>query len=94
MAWPTGGEPLSLEHPTRSTSIVLPFGLRNAAVTVSHLVAQCMIPSPVNNKFVGMIESITESLHGLLAEGSGSDSSSDSDRGAIIPLGNASWQKC
>ena len=30
---------LSLEHSARSALTVLPFGLRNAAVTVSHLVA-------------------------------------------------------
>ena len=65
--------------------MVLLFSLRNTAVTVSHLVAQCMIPSPVNNKFVGMIESITESVHDLLAEGPGSDSGSNSSRGSHHP---------
>jgi len=85
MAWLARGEPLSLEHHIRSAPTVLPFGLRNAAATVSHLVAQRMIPSPMNNEFVGMIESITESLHGLLAEGPGSDSSSDSSRGSHHP---------
>ena len=65
--------------------MALPFGLRNAAATVSHLVAQRTIPSPANNKFVGMIESITESLHGLLAEGPGLDSGSDSSRGSHHP---------
>ena len=44
-----------------------------------------MIPSPTNNEFMGMIESITESLHGLLAEEPGSDSSSDSSRGSHHP---------
>ena len=62
--------------------MVLLFGLRNAAATVSHLVAQRTIPSPANNEFVGMIESDTESLHVLLAEGPGSDSGSDSGRGS------------
>ena len=65
--------------------MVLSFSLRNAAATVSHLVAQRTIPSPVNNEFVGMIESITESLHDLLTEGPGSDSSSDSSRGSRHP---------
>ena len=40
MAWLTRGEPLSLEHLIRSAPTVLPFGLRNIVVTVSHLVAQ------------------------------------------------------
>ena len=40
---------LSPKHPTRSALIVLPFGLRNTAATISHLVAQCMIPFPANN---------------------------------------------
>ena len=65
--------------------MVLPFGLRNAAAIVSHLVAQRTISSPMNNEFVGMIKSITESLHGLLAEGLGSDSGSDSSRGSHHP---------
>ena len=65
--------------------MALPFGLRNAVVTVSHLVAQRMIPSPANNEFMGMIESITESLHGLLVEGPGSDSGSNSSGGSHHP---------
>ena len=65
--------------------MVFLFGLRNAMATVSHLVAQHTIPSPVNNEFVGMIESIMEYLHGLLAEGPRSDSSSDSSRGSHHP---------
>ena len=64
---------------------MLPFGLRNTAATISHLVAQRTIPSPMNNEFMGMIESITESLHDLLAEGPGSDSGSDSSRGSHHP---------
>jgi len=39
----------------------------------------------MNNEFVGMIESITESLHGLLMEGLGSDSGSNSSRGSHHP---------
>ena len=73
------------EHSARSTPMALPFGLRNATATISHLVAQRTIPSPTNNEFVGMIESITETLHGLPAEGSGSDSSSDCGRGSHHP---------
>ena len=65
--------------------MVLPFGLRNTTAIVSHLVAQRTIPSPANNEFVGMIESVTESLHGLLLEGLGSDSGSDSGRGSHHP---------
>ena len=65
--------------------MVLPFGLRNSVATVSHLVAQSTIPSSVNNEFMGMIESVTESLHGLLAEGPGSDSGSNSSRGSHHP---------
>ena len=72
---------LSSKHPAWSTLIVLPFGLRNTAATISHLVAQRVIPFPMNNEFMGMIESITESLHGLFAEKPWSDSGSDSSRG-------------
>ena len=76
---------LSLEHSAWSTPTVFSFGLRKAAATVSHLMAQRMIPSPANNEFVGMIESITESLHGLLTKGPGSDSGSNFGRGSHHP---------
>ena len=65
--------------------MVLPLGLRNAIETVGHLVAQRTILSPANNEFVGMIESIMKSLHGLLAEEPESDSGSDSSRGSHHP---------
>ena len=65
--------------------MALPFGLCNTTATVSHLMAQLTIPSPVNNEFMGMIESITESLYGLLAEGLGSNSGSNSGRGSHHP---------
>ena len=65
--------------------MALPFGLRNATATVSHIVAQRTIPSPANNEFVGMIESVMESLHGLLMEEPESDSASDSGRGSHHP---------
>ena len=65
--------------------MAFPFGLRDTAMTTSHLVARRAIPSPTNNEFIGMIESIIESLHGLLMEGPGSDSGSDSDRGSHHP---------
>ena len=68
--------------------MAFPFGLRNTAATVSHLVAQHAISSPTNNEFMGMIESITESLHGLLVEGLVSDSGSNSGRGSHHP----SWE--
>ena len=64
---------------------MLSFGLHNAAATVSHLVAQRTILSPVNNEFVGMIKSVMESLHGLLTEGPGSDSGSNFGRGSHHP---------
>ena len=76
---------LSSEHSARSAQTAFSFGLRNAATTVSYLVAQRTIPSPTNNEFVGMIESITESLHGLLVEEPGSDSGSNSSRGSHHP---------
>ena len=76
------GEPLSLEYLIRSTPTVLPFGLRNAAETIGHLVAQCMIPSPANDEFVGMIEHVVESFHDLLAE---EPSGSNSSRGSHHP---------
>ena len=64
---------------------MLPSGLCNAVATVSHLVAQRTILFPANNEFMGMIKSITESLHSLLAEGLGLDSGSDSSRGSHHP---------
>ena len=76
---------LSPEHSAWSAPMAFSFGLRNAAATVSHLVAQRTIPSHANNEFVGMIESMMESLHGLLTEGPGSDSGSDSSRGSHHP---------
>ena len=69
---------------------MLPFGLRYAVETVGHLVAQRMIPSPANDEFVGVIKHVAESFHDLLAEEPESPSGSDSSRGAIIPLVNAS----
>ena len=90
MAWLAGGEPLSLEHLIQSAPIVLPFGLHNTAVTVSHLVAQRMVPPPMNNEFVGVIEHITESFHDLFVEEPESPSGSDSNREAIIPPVNVS----
>ena len=65
--------------------MVFLFDLRNTAVTISHLVAQRTIPSPTNNEFMGMIESVTESLHDLLVEGLGLDSGSDSSTGSHHP---------
>ena len=85
MTWSSGVGSLSLEHHIRSAPIALPFGLRNAAATVSHLVAQCMVQPPMNNKFVGVIEHIIESLHNLLIEEPGSSSGSDSSRGSHHP---------
>ena len=64
---------------------MLPFGLRNATATVSHLVAQHMIPPPTNDEFVGVIEHIMESFHDLLAEEPESPSGSDSSRGSHHP---------
>ena len=88
MAWLVGGEPLSLEHHIRSALISLSFGLRNAAATVSHLVARRMVLPPTNNEFMGVIEHITKSLHNLLTEEPGSSSGSDSSRGSHHP----SWE--
>ena len=64
---------------------MLPFGLRNAAETIGHLMAQRMIPSPVNNEFVGVIEYVMKSFHDLLAEEPESPSGSDSSRGSHHP---------
>jgi len=64
---------------------VLPFGLCNAAETVGRLVAQRMIPSPTKDKFVGVIEQVTESFHDLLAEEPESPSGFDSSRGSHHP---------
>ena len=47
-----------------------------------------MVLPPVNNKFMGVIEHIIESLHNLLTEEPGSSSGSDSSRGSHRP----SWE--
>ena len=64
---------------------MLPFGLHNATETVGHLVTQCMIPSPMNDEFIGMTEYATESFHDLLTEETESPSSSDSSWGSHHP---------
>ena len=58
-------EPLSLEYLIQSAPTALPFGLRHAAETVGHLVAQRTPPSPMNDEFVGMTEYVAESFHDL-----------------------------
>ena len=85
MAQLAGGEPPSLEYPIRSAPTALLFGLRNAAETVGHLVAQRAPPFPVDDEFVGMTEYVAESFHDLLGGESESPSSSDSSRGSHHP---------
>jgi hypothetical protein len=85
MAWLAEGEPLSPKHLIRSASTVLPFGLCNAVATVSHLVAQRMVPPPTNDEFVGVIEHVAKSFHNLLAEEPESPSGSNSSRGSHHP---------
>ena len=69
---------------------MLLFGLRNTTVTISHLVAQRMVPPPTNDEFMGVIEHIMESFHDLLLEELESPSALTLARGAITPLMNAS----
>ena len=64
---------------------MLPFGLRNAAGTGSHLVAQRMIPPPTNDEFMGVIEHVMESFHDLLAKELESPFGYDSSRGSHHP---------
>ena len=64
---------------------MLLFGLHNAAETVSHRVAQCMIPPPTNDKFVVVIEHIAKSFHDLLAEEPESPFGSNASRGSHHP---------
>ena len=64
---------------------MLLFGLRNAAETVGHLVAQHMILSPTSGEFMGVIEHIMESFHDLFAKELESLSSSDSNRRSHHP---------
>ena len=85
MAWFSIGGFLSPEHHIQSAPTALSFGLRNAAATISHLVARRMVLPPVNNEFMGVIEHVTESLHNLLTEEPRSSSSSDSSRGSHQP---------
>jgi len=85
MARPSGERHLSPERHVRSAPTALPFGLRNAAATASHLLALRMVLTPADNEFMGVIEHDTESLHKLLAEELESSSSSDSSRGSHHP---------
>ena len=64
---------------------MLLFGLRNTTTTVSHLVAQRMVPPPTNDEFMGVIEHIMEFFHDLLIEEPESPSSSDSSRESHHP---------
>ena len=64
---------------------MLPFGLHNTTKTVSYLVAQYMVPAPMNDEFMGVIEHIVKSFHDLLAEELESPSGSDSNRGSHHP---------
>jgi hypothetical protein len=85
MAWLIGGDPLSPEHLIWSTPTMLPFGLRNAAATVSHLVAQRMVPPPTNDEFMGVIKHVVESFQNLMVEELELLSSSNSSRGSHHP---------
>ena len=49
-----------------ATPAAFPFGQRNAAETIGHLVAQRMHRFPTNDEFVGMTEYVVESFHDLL----------------------------
>ena len=80
-----GGEPLSPEHLTRGAPTAFLFGLHNAAGTVGHLMAQCMHPSPMNDKFMGMTEYVMESFHDLLMGYLELLSDSNSSRGSHHP---------
>ena len=64
---------------------MLSSGLRNAAKTIGHLVAQRTPPSPTNNEFVGMTEYVTGSFHDLLVGETELPSTSDSSRGSHHP---------
>ena len=79
------GEPLSPEYLIRSAPTALPFGLRNAAETVGHLMAQRTPPSPTNDEFMGMTEYVVESFHDLLTGELESPSDSDYSRGSHHP---------
>ena len=64
---------------------MLPFGLRNAAETVAHPMAQRTPPPPANDEFVEMTEYIADSFHDLLAGELESPSNSNSSRGSHHP---------
>jgi hypothetical protein len=85
MAQLARGEPLSPGSLTQNAPIAFPFGLRNAARTIDHLVAQCMDSSSTDDKFMGMMNYIAESFHNLLAGNSEAISDSGSSRGRHHP---------
>ena len=65
--------------------MALPFGLRNAAATVGHLVAQRMSPPPTNDEFVGVNKHVVKSFHDLLTKELELPSGSDPSRGSHHP---------
>jgi hypothetical protein len=85
MAQVARGEPLSSGSLTQNASISFPFGLRNAARTIDHLIVQCMHPSSTDDEFVGMMNYVAESFHDLLAGDFEAISNSDSSRGSHHP---------
>ena len=89
MAWFFGGGSLSLEHHIRSTPTAFPFYLCNTAVTISHLVAQRMVPPPTNDEFVGVIEHIMESFHDLWQRSQSRPLTLTPAGEAIVPLVDA-----
>jgi len=78
-----GGESLASTSLEQRVLAALPFGLRNAAATVDHLLPQQIFPCPADSEFVGMMDYTMESFYDLL-EGD-SDSSSDSSSASHHP---------
>jgi hypothetical protein len=58
-----GGEPLSLEISARGIPTRFPFGLRNGARDAHRLTAAFFGSTPMDGKFVGMMDYISESFH-------------------------------
>jgi hypothetical protein len=81
----SGGEPLSLEIMAWSVSMVFPFGLRNTAEDVHHLIALCFGSPPVDHEYVRMADYVSESFHDLLAGESETISDSNSSMGSHHP---------
>ena len=66
MAQPYRAETTSPETTVKRAPMAFPFGLRNTAQDVRHLITPLMAPKPAKTELVGMTDYLFESIHDLL----------------------------